>query len=647
MRLKKMRIENFRSFRDETISFDPYTCLVGPNGAGKSAVLTALNVFFRNNASTATDVHRLAAEDFHHRNTQEPVRITLTFGDLSAEAQEDFKHYYRQSELTVKAEAKWDEASETAEVLQSGARFVMADFAPFFEALDEKVKVADLKRIYGNLQAEYPDLPHPGTKEAMIEALRGFEEGHPDRCTLLDDPNQFYGWSRGANLLGKHIQWVYIPAVKDASTEQEEGSQTALGQLLERTVRAKLDFSDQLTELKNELKTAYEALMEREKDALSDVEKSIQKRLRRWASPAASLSLSWHYDKDKSVVVKEPVARIAIGEDNFVGEIPRVGHGMQRSFLLSILRELASSDQEGGPTLLLGFEEPELYQHPPQAQHIATILEELATTKEGNAQIIITTHCPYFVSAKGFENVRMLRKRGDQRHTVVSAATYEKVVERLAQALEDAPASPTTLMAKVEQIMQPSQRELYFSKVPVLVEGTEDIAYISTHMQLTEKWTRFRELGCHFVVCGGKSPMSRPLAIALQLGIPTFVIFDSDANETGERRRANNRRDNTCLLRLCGHEDCDPLPSEDSWSANVVMWKSSIGTVVRQDIGDDQWSEAKRQAREDLKVDEELASKNNLLITAVLEKLAARGVYSSVLTTLGDRILAFAEASSQ
>ena len=29
MKLRKLRIENFRSFKDETICFDDYTCLVG------------------------------------------------------------------------------------------------------------------------------------------------------------------------------------------------------------------------------------------------------------------------------------------------------------------------------------------------------------------------------------------------------------------------------------------------------------------------------------------------------------------------------------------------------------------------------------------------------------------------------------------
>ena len=46
--------------------------------------------------------------------------------------------------------------------------------------------------------------------------------------------------------------------------------------------------------------------------------------------------------------------------------------------------------------------------------------------------------------------------------------------------------------------------ELFFTPLVVLVEGTEDIAFLSTHLQLTGRWTRFRELGCHFVVTGGK-----------------------------------------------------------------------------------------------------------------------------------------------
>lgn len=51
MRLTEIKIKNFRSFEDETIAVDDYTCFVGPNGTGKSTVLQALNVFFRNTSA--------------------------------------------------------------------------------------------------------------------------------------------------------------------------------------------------------------------------------------------------------------------------------------------------------------------------------------------------------------------------------------------------------------------------------------------------------------------------------------------------------------------------------------------------------------------------------------------------------------------
>ncbi len=88
MKLEKVRIENFRSFKNEEILLDDYTCFVGPNGAGKSTVLCALNVFFRQYKDSNTDLSKLTEEDFHHKDTTSPIKITVTFTDLSTGAKE-------------------------------------------------------------------------------------------------------------------------------------------------------------------------------------------------------------------------------------------------------------------------------------------------------------------------------------------------------------------------------------------------------------------------------------------------------------------------------------------------------------------------------------------------------------------------------
>jgi predicted ATP-dependent endonuclease of OLD family len=57
MKIKSVRIRNFRSIKEQTIEFDDYTCLVGANGSGKSNVLHALNVFFLANQTYRGSIH--------------------------------------------------------------------------------------------------------------------------------------------------------------------------------------------------------------------------------------------------------------------------------------------------------------------------------------------------------------------------------------------------------------------------------------------------------------------------------------------------------------------------------------------------------------------------------------------------------------
>ena len=46
MRLKKLRLKNFRSYRDVEFDFDNLNVIIGKNDVGKSTVLDALNIFF-------------------------------------------------------------------------------------------------------------------------------------------------------------------------------------------------------------------------------------------------------------------------------------------------------------------------------------------------------------------------------------------------------------------------------------------------------------------------------------------------------------------------------------------------------------------------------------------------------------------------
>ena len=639
MRLTEIKIKNFRSFEDETIVLDDYTCLVGPNGAGKSNVLQALNLFFRNTAAASVDLLKLSDEDFHHKNIERPVEVELKFEQLSPDAQEDFKAYYRSGKLIISAIAAWDPQAGCAEVKQYGSRFVMAAFAPYFAANENRAGAPELKGIYSELRRQFSDLPAVTTKGDMESALRAYEEGHLEQCELVSSPNQFYGWSKGENRLRKYLQWVYVPAVKDATTEQDEGRATALGQLLERTIRSKVNFQEPIDELRKDVANKYGQIIRKEQNVLDGLSDSLTRRIQEWTHSGTKIRLNWHYNPDKSFTVNEPLARLAVGEHDFLGELARLGHGLQRTVFVSLLQELAANEEGDMPTLLLGFEEPELYQHPPQSRHMASLLEELSTK---NAQILLSTHSPYFVSGKGFENIRMIRKSADDRKSVTSQVTHKHISDSLGEALGEAPRSLTSTMAAIEQIMQPSQNELFFASVVVLVEGIEDVAYISTHLNLTGRWDEFRKHGCHFVIACGKQNLSRPLATAHGLGIPVFVVFDSDA-EANRQNPENHPRDNRCILSLCGAHNADPMPHDTYWGDNVVMWHSNIADVVHSDFGQGGWDSSEHTAKREQGFLDGVKRKNSMLVAATLEVFYKQGKQSKTLEQLCARILEFAE----
>src|SRR5262249_12862239 len=194
-------------------------------------------------------------------------------------------------------------------------------------------------------------------------------------------------------------------------------------------------------------------------------------------------------------------------------------------------------DTEEQPTLILAIEEPELYQHPPQCRHMATILRDLARR---HSQVVVTTHSPYFVSGLVFEHVRMVRKELPLSRAAVTQMSVTELGEKLTEALgKPFPQSEEGTLAKIHQALQPGLAEIFFAPFLILTEGREDIAYVLTYLTLMNCSDSLRRAGCHLVPTDGKRNLLMPLAIANHLHIPTFVVFDAD----GHRPDKNGSRE--------------------------------------------------------------------------------------------------------
>jgi len=591
MRIESIKIENFRCFKNETVYFDDYTCFVGANGCGKSTILNALNIFFRQDKDCTTDLSKLSIEDFHHKNINDPIKITLTFINLSDTAKKDLSDYVRQDKLIVSSMAKFDSNTNVADVKQYGNRLGFEDFRKYFEADKNGAKAEELKSIYLKLQKKYADLPKATTKTTMAQSLRDYEAKHKDGCVLIPSEDQFYGVSKGEDRLAPHIQWVFISATKDATEESEESKTSALGQLLARTVRSKVNFSEKVGALKKTTQEEYQRILDTEQAALNDISDALKSKLESWAHPGITAKILWKQDADKSVKVEEPWAYIKIGERGFEGELARFGHGLQRSYMLALLQELTTVSDEMAPTLIMGIEEPEIYQHPPQARHLAETLYELS---KKNSQIILCSHNPLFIPGDNFESIRVVREKDSPSATFISQLSYLDLAKKLEIAGQKV-LKEEGVLAKLYPSLNPIVNEMFFCNKLILTEGIEDVAYISTYLLLNDSMKDFRRYGGHIVPVGGKSEIIKPLAMAKLLNIPVYVVCDADTDKEREAEVVLHKKDNKSILRLLGYEKINEWPVDTIYEHNLTMWKTSL-TKIAKDEFNNKWDEFLNQS---------------------------------------------------
>jgi len=640
MKIESIKIENFRSFKNETIFFDDYTCLVGPNGSGKSTILNALNVFFRQTKDTQTNLFKLSAEDFHHKNTDDPIKITVTFTDLSEAAKQDLSDYVRQDKLIVSSIAKFDTENNSADVKQFGSRLGFEDFKSYFEADKNGAKVDELKKIYGELKNKYVDLQTQTSKSGMSEALKQYESSRPDQCILIPSEDQFYGISRGVNKLAPHIQWIFISASKDISGECEESNDSALGQLLARTVRSKINFTEKIDELRKKIKTDYQIILDQEQCSLDGISESLKKRLESWSHPGISAKVLWKQDPDKSIRIEDPWAYIKIGERGFEGDLLRFGHGLQRSYMLALLQELTTVPDETSPTLIMAIEEPEIYQHPPQARYLAETLQDLS---EKNSQIIICSHHPLFIPGDDFEAIRIVREKDNPSTSYASQLKYTEL-SKILQDTDQKVLKEEGMLAKLYPSLNPIINEMFFCNVLILTEGIEDVAYVSTYLMLDNKMDDFRRCGCHIVPVDGKDNIIKPLAMAKLLNIPVFVIFDADTDRSLPPEVVKHKKENKKIQELLKYPTVSEWPDNNIFSDNFVMWQTNLTDTIGKELG---------EKYEKYKSETEIyygqpggLNKNPLAIARTLKLAWENNVKSKLLSQVTENIIKFAKINN-
>jgi hypothetical protein len=183
-------------------------------------------------------------------------------------------------------------------------------------------------------------------------------------------------------------------------------------------------------------------------------------------------------------------------------------------------------------------------------------------------------------------------------------------------------------------------REMFFAPKIVLVEGLEDVAYITSALLLSGRWEEWRSGGAQLVPVGGKSELVQPLAIAQLLSIPVFVIFDADGNETRPDPRNLHKLDNERLLKLLGGDPTVPFPAAAIKSPTHIIWSENIGKLVELDFAPAEWAAWKSTAEAEHGNVGGLG-KNSLFIASMMENAWNDGKPSRTLVDLCENLLKF------
>jgi putative ATP-dependent endonuclease of the OLD family len=576
MKLESARIDGYRCFDSETVSFEDLTILLGSNSAGKSAILKALKFVFDGDAVTADDVFADGRE--------QRMSVRLTFSELSPGDREVLGPYGGGEQLVLTQTWSDGGLALTGRALKN----------PLFDAVRAHENGNDRKAEYKRLRLDAPDLGLPDTNRVADadDALLAWEMDHPEQCeTREEDASRFFGFAGvGRGVLARRFKFVFVPGLRDATQEAVEGKGTLLQQLLSAIAEQRSEADAQLQELEERTRIDYAELVERvHGPTLEGLAAALRDQMRRYV-PTADVQLD---AVETQLRIGPPTVRLRGGEQRHLTDLGRQGHGFQRTFVIAALEYLAyvSTTDDGGdrdrPALFLAIEEPELYQHPPRARHFANTLRALAAS-DGGVQVCFATHSPYFVDAVEFASVRVCRRVSRDPAKPLIGTVSKVDLRELARQLQDLYSG--NMREYLARTLHPRFREAFFANAVLLVEGTTDAAVFEQVARMLG-----HDLLARGVVCADVSKTVIPLALAILRGlrIPAFVVFDGDAHTRDQdvcdacgrgdkNRRSEAARRNREILRALGEPPVD-FPGtcrKPAWAAFETDLERYLATDV-------------------------------------------------------------------
>jgi len=501
MKIKSIKIHNFRSIKDAEFMLSNYNVLVGANNSGKSNILTALRLFYEDGIkfNEKTDFPKFQKDD---EESWIEIEYLLT-DDEFKNLKEDYKN--AGNILKVRKYLK---------------------------------KSKDSQRVKSNQSNIY-----------------AYENGELST-------NLFYGAKNISQ--AKLGTVIYIPEVtKTEETLKLSGPsplRNTLTFVMKKVVKTSESFKS-LNEAFEDFNKKFKEEASKDGVSLENFRKEINENLKEWGVEF-NIDINPVRPEDiiKNLVSHSFIDKILDKEM----DIGLYGQGLQRHLIYVLIRlsskykeEKIYEKKEFSPELtLILFEEPEAFLHPTQQEYLDSSLRSLAS--EEGQQVIVSTHSPIFIS-RNIEDISFLiklkRENGVTRCFQVSEEIREDILREnneLAQLFKerlDDPSVDESTKNSIRNILgdtddntrmdeegiryslwlDSERSSSFFADIVLICEGATEKTFID--YLLKNEWDDLRKKKIYVLDAMGKFNIHRYMNLFKALGIYHSVLVDRDENK--------------------------------------------------------------------------------------------------------------------
>jgi len=527
MKLKKVRVQNFRSVEDsQEFDVGGMTCLVGKNEAGKTAILQALAALRPHNGqdveyNKTRDYPRRFLNDYGERHDGEEATVTKTVWAIDQKDQEEF-------------EQKFGEGSLGNGLIKVSGGYEGTTYWSF--DINQELIVKHLISSHKLNASEQASLKECKTTKALYKSLQEVSSPTEKQENLLKVVAGFKNQSITEEAIGSFSQkmphFLYFSHYDRMSGQI---SIDALNNNKQNNVKISeedqvfLDFLEYAGTTLEEIcsTTTYEDLNSRCEAASNKITDQLMEYWLQNPYLEVVVTLTKAEPNDPAPFNTGTVARARVKNTLHRVSVPFSERSAGFIWFFSFLVKFAQVRKEFGNVIIL-LDEPGLTLHGKAQEDLLRYMEEKL---EPNHQIIFSTHSPFMVPVNRLEDVRVVEDvikvkeagRPEIYGTKVSADIFAN--------------DPDTLFPLQGALGYDLAQNLFVSPNNLVVEGTSDFTYlsvISNHLReigknhLDERWS--------LVPVGGADMI--PTFAAL-LGNHLDVTILADSQKAGHQKLMN------------------------------------------------------------------------------------------------------------